>query len=214
MELTFHGHACVSLRGEQGVVVMDPYKSGALGGAIGFSPVEVQADWVTISHYHVDHAHVSPALGAPTVVDKSGLFGGLEFRCRSTYHDRFKGARMGMTTMTSFEFDGLRIAHLGDIGCDLIREDVEALGPVDILIFPTGGTYTLGSADAPAVLEALRPRLAIPVHYECAGCRLGLEPVQALEAHIKDVERPGGSCWTSGQGLPSGNKVLVLEPAN
>ena len=214
MELTFHGHACVSLRGQQGVVVMDPYKSGALGGAIGFSPVEVRADWVTISHYHVDHAHVSPALGSPTIVDKSGSYKGLDVTCRATYHDRFKGTRMGMTTMTSFEFDGLRIAHLGDIGCDLVKEDVDALGPVDILIFPTGGTYTLGASDAPAVLEALRPRLAIPVHYECAGCSLGLEPVEALEAQLQGIKRPGSSHWSSEQGLASDNQVLVLEPAN
>ena len=214
MELTFHGHACVSLKGQQGVVVMDPYKSGALGGAIGFKPVEVRADWVTISHYHVDHAHVTPALGDPRIVDQAGEYGGIHFNCRSTYHDRFKGARMGLTTMTSFEFDGLRIAHLGDIGCDLTAADVQALGPVDVLIFPTGGTYTLGSEDAPSVIQALSPRLAIPVHYECEGCRLALEPVEALDAHVSGIKRPGSSHWTSEQGLPTENTVMVLEPAN
>jgi L-ascorbate metabolism protein UlaG (beta-lactamase superfamily) len=214
MELTFHGHACISLRGESGVVVMDPYKSGSLGGAIGFSPVEVEADWVTISHYHVDHAHVTPALGKPTVVDQSGVFKGIDFQCRATYHDRFHGTRMGLTTMTAFEFDGLRIAHLGDIGCDLTAADVEAIGPVDILVFPTGGTYTLGAADAPMVLEALKPRLAIPVHYECEGCRLGLEPVEALESHLSGLHRPIQSRWTSADGMPSEPSVLVLEPAN
>ena len=214
MELTFHGHACVSLKGQQGVVVMDPYKSGALGGAIGFKPVEVRADWVTISHYHEDHSHVSSALGEPIIVDQAGEFGGIEFNCRTTYHDRFKGAKMGLTTMTSFEFDGLRIAHLGDIGCDLSEADARALGPVDILIFPTGGTYTLGSADAPALLEAIAPRIALPVHYECPGCKLGLEPIDALHNHIPHLERPGTSHWSSDQGLPSTGQVLVLEPAN
>ena len=121
---------------------------------------------------------------------------------------------MGLTTMTSFQFDGLRVAHLGDIGCDLTPEDVRALGPVDVLIFPTGGTYTLGSADAPSILDALSPRLAIPVHYECAGCQLGLEPVEALHTHVGGFERPGTSHWVSYQGLPSKTEVLVLEPAN
>ena len=139
MELTFHGHACVSLRGNTGTVVMDPYKSGALGGAIGFAPVKAQADWVTVSHYHTDHAYISPDLGSPVVVDQTAGFDRIDFTGRSTYHDRFYGTKMGLTTMFSFEFDGLRIAHLGDIGCELTEEDVRTIGPVDILIFPVGG---------------------------------------------------------------------------
>lgn len=214
MEVTFHGHACLSLRGQRGVVVMDPYKTGALGGAIRHRPVEVAADWVTISHYHADHSHVTSQLGTPQVVDRARTFQGMSFGCRSTYHDREQGARMGLTQMLSFEMDGLRVVHLGDIGCDLTPADVAALGPVDVLIFPTGGTYTLGSADAPALLEALKPRLAFPVHYESAGCCLGLEPVEALSAHVQGIERPGQSTWSSAQGLPAQRTVQILEPAN
>jgi L-ascorbate metabolism protein UlaG (beta-lactamase superfamily) len=121
---------------------------------------------------------------------------------------------MGLTSMVAFELDGIRIAHLGDIGCDLTAEDVDALGRVDVLIFPTGGTYTLGSADAPPILAALNPRLAIPVHYESHGCKLGLEPVEALFSHVQGIQRPGTSTWSSANGLPNHNEVLVLEPAN
>jgi len=214
MELTFHGHACLSARGERGVVVMDPYRTGALGGAISHAPVEIDARWVTISHYHADHSHVSSRLGTPQVVDRAGRVDGLDFTCRTTYHDRFQGTRMGLTSMLAFELDGIRIAHLGDIGCDLTPADVAALGPVDVLIFPTGGTYTLGSGDAPALLKALNPRLAIPVHYESHGCKLGLEPVEALLSHVQGIKRPGTSTWSSANGLPTKGEVLVLEPAN
>ena len=76
------------------------------------------ADIVTVSHYHADHSHVTPALGAPIVVDDTMEAHGVGFRARSTYHDREGGTRMGMTTMLAFELDGIRVAHLGDIGCE------------------------------------------------------------------------------------------------
>lgn len=216
MELAFNGHACLTLTSVDGrVVVTDPYRPGALGGRIAFGEVTERADIVTVSHWHVDHSHVTPALGEPLVADVSGAVGGVDFTVVPTYHDRVGGARMGMTSMIAFELDGLRVAHLGDIGCDLTPADVAALGPVDVLIWPVGGTYTLGPEDAPDVLSALRPRLAIPVHFEHARCSLGMQPVDALFGQLPSPpRRPGGSSWSSADGLPPAGKteVLVLEP--
>ena len=195
---------------------MDPYRSGAFGGRITHAPLRVAADVVTVTHYHVDHSHISPDLARaegvlPEVVDQSASACGFDFTVRMTYHDRVGGTRMGMTGMVAFEMDGLRIAHLGDIGCPLSAEDVAALGPIDILLWPVGGTYTIGPEDAPAVLEALRPGLAIPLHFEHPRCQLGMKPIEALFEFIDAYQRPGVSTLDSAEGLPSG--VVVLEPA-
>ncbi len=217
MKLTFNGHACVTLVASDGrTVVMDPYRSGAFGGKLSHAPLRVAADVVTVTHYHVDHSHISADLARaegllPEVVDRSGSAGGFDFLVRMTYHDKQGGTRMGMTGMVAFEMDGLRIAHLGDIGCALTEEDVAALGPVDVLLWPVGGTYTIGPEDAPAVLEALKPGLAIPLHFEHPRCRLGMKPIEALFEFIDRYERPGVSSLDSSEGLPSG--VVVLEPA-
>ena len=193
---------------------MDPYLSGALDGAIGFEPVKADADLVTISHYHIDHSYVSTDLGAPEVVDKTGRRQGCDFVFVPTYHDRCGGCRMGLTQMVSFEMDGIRVAHLGDIGCELTPADVEALGSVDVLFFPTGGVYTLGSADASHVLSRLAPRLAIPIHYDHPRCRLGLEPVDAVLQQLALPQvRANQSHWTSANGLPKDTTLHVLEPA-
>ena len=195
---------------------MDPYRSGAFGGKITHAPLCVAADVVTVTHYHVDHSHVGPELAdadghLPPVIDQSGSAAGFDFRVRMTYHDRVGGTRMGMTGMVSFEIDGLRVAHLGDIGCPLTEEDVIALGPVDILLWPVGGTYTLGPEDAPEVLQAIQPRLAIPLHFEHPRCQLGMEPIEALFEHIDAYERPGCSTLDCSGELPRG--IVVLEPA-
>ncbi len=195
---------------------MDPYRSGAFGGKLSHAPVCTPADVVTITHYHVDHSHVSPDLAGqdgllPTVVDRTGQAAGFDFIVRTTYHDRVGGTHMGLTGMVSFEIDGLRVAHLGDIGCELTAEDVAALGPIDVLLWPVGGTYTLGPEDAPGVLAAVQPTVAIPLHFEHARCQLGMQPIEALFDHITDYTRPGTSTLDTADGLPSG--VVVLEPA-
>ncbi|MCB9728181.1 MAG: MBL fold metallo-hydrolase [Deltaproteobacteria bacterium] len=220
MEICFHGHACVSLRAADGrVVVMDPYRPGAFDGRLAHGAVKLAADVVTVSHHHVDHAHVTadlsaPGGGLPPVVDRSGDAAGLSFAARFTYHDRFHGTRMGMNAMIAFELDGLRVVHLGDLGCPLTPDDVAALGAVDVLVLPVGGVYTLGPGDAPALLEALRPRVALPVHYDNARCHLGMAPIEALLPHLAAAPlRPGRSRWHSGQGLPDPGSVLILEPA-
>lgn len=222
MDLTFHGHACLSLRAAGGfTVVTDPYRPGAFGGKIGHAPLRTAADVVTVSHYHVDHSHVTPDLAAPDgsmpeVVDHTSTARGLDVTVAFTYHDRAGGTRMGMNGMVAFTLDGLRVAHLGDLGRPVTAEEARALGPVDVLLFPAGGVYTLGPEDALALLASLRPRLAVPIHYENDRCRLGLAPVEALLARDLGpyaVARPGASSWSSAGGLPDEPTVLVLEPA-
>ena len=217
LDLTFNGHACVTLSDGERTVVCDPYRSGALGGRIRHAPVHAAADIVTVSHYHVDHSHVTSALGAPQVVDRSGTCRGIDFTVRPTYHDRCGGTRMGMTSMIAFPLGGLRIVHLGDIGCDLTDEDVRLLGPVDVLLWPVGDVYTLGPADAPGVLEALAPQVAIPLHFDNARCELGMQPIEALLPHLDAAgltwTRAGQSTWSAADGLPQAPTVAVLEPA-
>ncbi|MEE2780380.1 MAG: MBL fold metallo-hydrolase, partial [Myxococcota bacterium] len=170
------------------------------------------------SHYHVDHSHVTADLGGPQgdlppVVDRTSEVGGLSFVVRPTYHDRHGGTRMGMTGMVAFELDGIRVAHLGDIGCDLTPTDLEILGDVDLLLWPVGGTYTLGPEDAQSVLDVVRPRLAIPLHYENERCRLGMLPIEALPPALsRRPVRPGTSSWSSADGLPTDTQVRILEP--
>ena len=62
--------------------------------------------------------------------------------------------------------DGLHIVHLGDLGHFLSDEQIKQIGPVDVLMIPVGGIYTLNGSDAKKVIEQLKPkRYILPMHY-------------------------------------------------
>jgi L-ascorbate metabolism protein UlaG (beta-lactamase superfamily) len=64
------------------------------------------------------------------------------------------------------EVDGLRIAHLGDLGHSLNETTLKKLGKIDILMIPIGGVYTLNGSDAKKVVAQLKPReYVFPMHY-------------------------------------------------
>ena len=67
------------------------------------------------------------------------------------------------------EADGLRIAHLGDVGEDLSDAQIKALGKLDVLILPVGGFYTIDAAEASRLVERLSPRIVVPMHYKGEG---------------------------------------------
>ena len=72
----------------------------------------------------------------------------------------------GLNGIWVIEMDGLHIVHLGDLGHILSDEQVKQIGPVDVLMIPVGGVYTLNGSDAKKVIAQLKPRrYIIPMHY-------------------------------------------------
>src|SRR6185312_8897054 len=83
-----------------------------------------------------------------------------------TYHDATGGMQRGKNAVFVIEMDGLRIAHLGDLGHTLSEAQLRRLGEIDILMIPVGGVYTLNGLDAQKVVEQIKPtRYILPMHY-------------------------------------------------
>ena len=82
-----------------------------------------------------------------------------------TWHDPEQGALRGPNRIHILESDGLKIAHMGDIGCPLIREQKDLLKHLDAILIPVGGYYTIDAAQAKTVVDDLAPRIVIPMHY-------------------------------------------------
>ncbi|QDS97944.1 MBL fold metallo-hydrolase [Adhaeretor mobilis] len=113
------------------------------------------------------------------------------------WHDASQGTERGAVAMFVIKIDGVRIAHLSDLGqTQLTDAQLESLVNVDVLIIPVGGVYTIDGKQAAAIIEQVKPRYVIPVHYKTDVLKIPLEPIEPfLEAVEKKYEilRPVGN---------------------
>jgi len=216
MIVKFLGHACFLLTSSSGLRVMtDPYESGAFGGALSYAPIADTADIVLVSHEHADHNYVRGVPGSPKVCRQGCEFHGIEFRAVQACHDPEGGTKRGHTTIFAFSLDGIRVCHLGDLGATLTPELAAAIGPVDVLLIPVGGTYTLDAGQAWSVVAQLNPRVVIPMHYKTTRTTMPLSPVEAFVAGKPRVEHTRrASVSLTAETLGEGPRVVVLDPAN
>lgn len=187
MDITWLGHSCFLISTDEGSLVTDPYDS-----RIGLSlPKNLSADVVTISHHHYDHDHIEAVRGNPCIVDGPGIHRchGWTFQGLETYHDEYRGAERGSNTVYLFEIDGIRLAHLGDLGHILPGDMAVALSDVDVLMVPIGGTYTINGTQALTVVNQINPRLVLPMHYAVPGLSLKNE-IDGADVFLAMLKRP------------------------
>ena len=75
-------------------------------------------------------------------------FKDVKIRSLGTYHDMVQGMSRGKNTIFILEVDGLKIVFLGDLGHLLSEDQVKQIGPMDVLMVPIGGVYTLNGSKA------------------------------------------------------------------
>ena len=158
MKVKYLGHSAFLITTADGrKIVTDPYEPGGFGGAIGYGPLDEPADFVTISHQHADHNYVKMVPGSPTVISRAAeeTHDGILFRALTTHHDTSRGAQRGANVVRVIEADGIALCHLGDLGHALSPEDATALGTLDVLLVPVGGTFTVDAKGATAVVLSL-----------------------------------------------------------
>jgi L-ascorbate metabolism protein UlaG (beta-lactamase superfamily) len=118
----------------------------------------------------------------------------------------------------SFELEGVRVLHLGDLGNPLGEDQIGDLrGRVDVLLAPTGGPPTIELGDLQSAIEGIGPLVVIPMHYQIPGLRLDILPLEAFTSRYPDemVKRAGSAeIELSSATLPRHLEILALEPAN
>jgi L-ascorbate metabolism protein UlaG (beta-lactamase superfamily) len=216
MTLKFLGHACFLLTTSTGLKVMvDPYESGAFGGALNYAPISDVADIVLVSHEHADHNYVRGVPGSPKVCRHTCESQGVEFRAVPACHDSEGGTKRGHISLFCFTLDGIRVCHLSDLGSALSPETLAAIGPVDVLLIPVGGTYTIDAGQAWAVIGQIKPHIVIPMHYLTAKTTMPLAPVETFTAGKPDVEFARTATLNlTPETLGDDLRVIVLDMAN
>lgn len=217
MKLRYLGHAAFELEIADGRrIVFDPYESGAYDGALGYGPIAGGHDIAVASHDHPDHCHELIMNEAKAIVSEPGSveIDGVRIDSVATFHDASGGKERGRNLVSVIEADGLRIAHLGDLGHAVTARDLAVLKGVDVMLVPVGGFFTIDAAAAKRIIEEFSPRIVVPMHYKTGKCGFPIAPVDEFTMLMGGFEAPGTSELEIEAGsLPGGPTVVVLDPA-
>ena len=171
MTVTWLGHACFAIEHEGYRIVTDPWRE-----VPGFGEMTAEANAGYCSHGHYDHAAME------TVTLTSGGTSPFTVTETPTFHDEVQGKKRGENTVRIFEADGIRIAHLGDLGHLLGDTALAALRGVDVLLIPIGGVYTVDPREAKQISDAVSARITVPMHYRRG--ELGFENIADVEEFL------------------------------
>jgi L-ascorbate metabolism protein UlaG (beta-lactamase superfamily) len=219
MRITFYGHAAFLIEAAGLRIILDPFRSPDSGG---YAPIDEPADLVVVSHENDRyHSHLGQ------IVPPFEVVRGLELPegGRVVRGIRFEAVRVFETperrpedevTILHFRAEGLHVVHLGDLGHALGEEELAPLRGAQIVLAAAGGPPTIDYPEIPALLEAIGPRLVVPMHYKTPRIDLEIQPVERFFEALADwpIDRPGGSSFEVVPAtLPQRRRIVALEPA-
>jgi L-ascorbate metabolism protein UlaG (beta-lactamase superfamily) len=219
MQVQWYGQSTFRLADGEHAIVIDPFDVAAFAGRVRWDyPAleDVTADLLLVTHEHGDHNAVHVVDGDPALV--RSLAGKHETPLGdvvgvASEHDEAAGTERGHNVMYVFDFAGLRVAHLGDLGQRELRpEQAAALGTVDLLFVPVGDGPTIGADQATDVAATLSAKVIVPMHYKTERIDF-LEPVDAFVADARRVARPETATFTYADVASDEGPVVVVPAA-
>ncbi len=180
MKITYYGHSCFTVSSAGYTLALDPYNDMVQG----YPPLAIEANKVYCSHGHMDHANVDAVTLRET--ETADPF---EVKSYEIPHDDAGGSRRGMNQIRVFSAEGKRVIHFGDTGCMPSEELLEKLKDADAAMVPVGGFFTVDAAQARAIMDAITPKIVIPMHFKRGS--EGLQKIAELSVFLdlcSDVE--------------------------
>jgi len=171
-------------------LLIDPFISGSPVAPVTVD--EVEADYVAITHGHSDHVGDAVAIArrtGATVIANAEISRWLRDQGVENVHAQHIGGGFhypfgyvkltvavhgsslpdgsygGMPAGLLVTAEGKKIYHAGDTG---LFATMELIGDekLDLAMLPIGDNYTMGPDDAVRAVKLLRPKVAIPMHFE------------------------------------------------
>ncbi len=219
MRITWYGHAAFLFETEDLRIILDPFRSPDSGG---YEPIHDTADLVVVSHENDRyHSHLGQIVPPFEVVRALELPPG----GRTVRGVRFEAIHVFETperkpedevTIVHFRTEGLHVVFLGDLGHALTEAELAPLRGADLVLAAAGGPPTIDFAEIPALLEAIGPRLIVPMHYKTPKINLNIQPLERFLEAVPGiaVERAGSSSFEiRRETLPERARIVVLEHA-
>jgi L-ascorbate metabolism protein UlaG (beta-lactamase superfamily) len=168
VRLTYVGHATFLIESPDLVRIATDYND--------YVRSPLPPDIVTMNHAHSTHFtnRVDPAIkyvlrgwrddGGPANHDITLR----DVRVRSVatnIRDWGGGTERNGNSIFVFEIAGLCIAHLGHLHHTLTQQQLDDIGRIDVVMAPVDGNYTLDLDGMVEVLQSLKARMIIPMHF-------------------------------------------------
>lgn len=186
VKLVYLGHSAFLIQDDKVSFVIDPYEDGSVPG---LRLTRVQANYSFSSHDHHDH-------NALHLVDIIPTNARVDYQTMVVPHDHHCGEHRGLNKMHLFNMSGLRILHTGDLGCIPGKDVLKKIENVDVLLAPINGFYTISAGELHEIMQIVKPRLTIPMHYyrrqDNSGYPDGnqIDILKKLVLHYKEVNEP------------------------
>jgi L-ascorbate metabolism protein UlaG (beta-lactamase superfamily) len=206
MKIKWLGHASFYIETGSNRVVTDPFND-----EVGYPLPGLEADLVTVSHQHYDHNATDTVAGHPKIIT-GGVYQGPDILIKGvpSFHDKNAGRDRGGNTIFCLQSEGINLVHLGDLGHLPNQTQIKAMGPVDILLIPVGGRFTIDADEAYTAVQMIDPHIVIPMHYKTPHLTFELAPVEAFTSRFNlAVKKP--FLEIERQDLKNGAKVIVLD---
>lgn len=212
-------HAAFLIEGDGLRIITDPYDPAE----INVAPVTAPAD-VVIRSSDDDIAHcfvetIPPGydlVTATEIVEQGATVRGLEVSAVWSQESLVHKDIPRDNAMYRFTVDGINITHMGDVGNFLTREQMAALAGTDVLLALAGGPPTIGLDDLYTVIQTVKPRVVIPMHYKIPGPTFHMLPVTELTSYFPAdaIEWcDASSVALSRDTLPTATRAYILQPA-
>lgn len=216
IKLTFLGHSGFLVSDGSHTVAIDPFLSG--NPVASHQADDIACDAICLTHGHADHFgdtldiakrnnatiyatyEIAEYCGAQGVNNCEPMnpggrvdapFGWVALT-QAFHSSSYNGTYMGMPCGVVLHIGGVTIWHCGDTG---LFSDMKLLGEIyqpDIAMIPIGDRFTMGPALATRAAEMIKPKIAIPVHFNT------WPPIEQNPADFK----------------PTGVTVKVLQPGD
>ncbi len=207
MEITWYGLSCFRLTERKHAnVVTDPYDS-----SLGLPQLKLKADVITVSHDAKGHNQTDGVSGYQHILRGPGEYeiGNVFITAIATPGED----KSAPNIIYLFDYDGLTVAHLGDMQKVPSQTQIEALEEVGVLLLPVGGGNSLNAAQASELVSMLEPNIVIPMHYKLPGLSLDLDGVERFLKEMGVTEPKEESVLkVSATSLPEETEIVLLTP--
>ncbi|MCF6157323.1 MAG: metal-dependent hydrolase [wastewater metagenome] len=189
MKITYYGHACFMVEDGKYRILFDPFlKNNPL---VRIDPKDVTVDAILVTHGHFDHTgdavEISKANRAPIIApfelttyfqSKGAITHPMNIGGAYTFpfgRVKLTIAHHGSTTEAGpagnpcgflVTMGGKVLYHAGDTGLFYDMKLIGEMNPIDVALLPIGDNFTMGIPDAIKAVEFLKPKIAIPMHYD------------------------------------------------